>query len=174
MFFIVVDAHSKWPEVIQMSTTTSQSTMEVLRSLFSYYGLPEQIVLDNGAQFTSDEFAHFMKVNGIKHIRSAPYHPASNGLAERFVQTFKRAMKPVKGKGKHSIRDCLSSCSAIKHHLRLPQTCPQVNVSLGGHYGRGLICSDPTASLVLPQNKQIKRNIMIDIPDPVFLPKDSQ
>ena len=39
------------------------------------------------------QIADFMKVNGIKHIRSAPYHPSTNGLAERFVQTFKRAMK---------------------------------------------------------------------------------
>ena len=48
---------------------------------------------DNGPQFTSEEFAHFMKMNGIKHVFCAPYHPSSNGLAERFVQTFKRSMK---------------------------------------------------------------------------------
>ena len=98
-FFILVDAHSKWPEVVTMSSTTSQSNIEVLRS-FSRYGLPEQIVSDDGTQFTSDEFAQFMERNGIKHIRSAPYHPSSNGLAERFVQTFKRAMKASEGKGK--------------------------------------------------------------------------
>ena len=61
--------------------------------MFAIHGLPEQLVSDNGAQFVSDEFSHFVKQNGIKHIRSAPYHPASNGLAERFIQTFKRAMK---------------------------------------------------------------------------------
>ena len=93
MFLIIVDAHSKWPEVVQMSTTTAPKTIEVLQVVFSRNGLPEQLVSDNGPQFTSDDFAHFMKANGIKHIRSAPYHPSSNGLAERFVQTFKRAMK---------------------------------------------------------------------------------
>ena len=93
MFLIAVDAHSKWPEVVMMSSTTSQLTIDVLRSLFSRYGLPEQLVSDNGPQFTSEEFAQFTKMNGIKHILCAPYHPSSNGLAERFVQTFKRAMK---------------------------------------------------------------------------------
>ena len=41
----------------------------------------------------SDEFANFTKANGIKHIRTTPYHPSSNGLAQWFVQTFKKAMK---------------------------------------------------------------------------------
>ena len=93
MFFILVDAHSKWPEVITMPSTTSQATIEALRSVFSRFGLPDQLASDNGPQFTSEEFALFLKQNGIKHIRSAPYHPSSNGLAERFVQTFKRAMR---------------------------------------------------------------------------------
>ena len=76
-----------------MPSTTSQTTIETLRILFSRYGLPEQVIPDNGPQFTSDEFAQFMQGNGIKHILCASYHPASNGLAEKFMQTFKRAMK---------------------------------------------------------------------------------
>lgn len=93
MFLIMVDAHSKWPEVIKMNKTTSERTIEVLRSVFSRNGLPSRIVSDNGPQFTSREFEDFMHSNGIKHIKTAPYHPSSNGLAERFVQTFKQAMK---------------------------------------------------------------------------------
>ncbi len=48
---------------------------------------------DNGSQFTSTEFQAFMKGNGIKHISSSPYNPATNGLAERAVQSFKGHMK---------------------------------------------------------------------------------
>ena len=91
-FLVVVDAHSKWPEVVEMKTLTSAKTIEALRELFATYGLPQQLVSDNGSQFTSEEFAQFMTTNGIKHICCAPYHPASNGLAERFVQTFKKSM----------------------------------------------------------------------------------
>ena len=55
-----------------MKTTTSTKTIEVLRSIFSRNGIPAQIVSDNGSQFSSDEFATFMKRNGIKHFKSAP------------------------------------------------------------------------------------------------------
>ena len=92
-FLVLVDAHSKWPEVVEMNTTTTEATIRVLRRLFSSYGLPKQIISDNGPQFTSVEFQTFMKENGIKHIRSSPYHPASNGQVERFIQTFKRSLK---------------------------------------------------------------------------------
>ncbi len=76
-----------------MTSTTSQKTIDELRKLFAAYGLPEQVVSDNGPQFVSDEFTTFLKSNGVKHIRCSPYHPSSNGAAERFVQTFKQVMK---------------------------------------------------------------------------------
>ena len=61
-------------------------------------GIPNQIVTDNGPQFTATEFEQFCKKNGIHHILTAPYHPNSNGEAERFVQTFKNTMQKEKGK----------------------------------------------------------------------------
>ena len=76
-----------------MTTTTAAKTIEALQAIFARYGLPEQHVSDNGPQFTSDDFSQFMTADGIKHIRCASCHPSSNGLAERFVQTFKKGMK---------------------------------------------------------------------------------
>ena len=93
-YLVIVDAHSKWPEVYDMrSNTTSQNTITLLRHVFATFGLPLQLVSDNGPQFTSAEFTEFLQGNGVKHIRCAPYHPSSNGLAERFIRTFKQAMK---------------------------------------------------------------------------------
>ena len=76
-----------------MATTTTEKTIEALRHLFAAHGLPEQIISDNGPQFTSSNFEKFLRGNGVKHIRCAPYHPSSNGAAERFVRIFKIAMK---------------------------------------------------------------------------------
>ena len=74
------------------TNTTSAATIRELRKIFARFGLPEQLVSDNGPQFVSAEFSQFLKNNGVKHIKSAPYHPSTNGIAERFVQNFKRAM----------------------------------------------------------------------------------
>ena len=91
MFLVCVDAYSKWPEVRVMSSTTVSKTLNVLREWFTSHGIPEQIVTDNGPQFIAEEFDVFTKRNGIKHVKSAPYHPASNGLAKRFIQSLKQS-----------------------------------------------------------------------------------
>lgn len=75
-----------------MQSTTTTQTLERLRRTFAAYGLPEEVVSDNGPQFSSLEFMEFLKINGIKHTSTPPYHPSSNGAAERLVQTVKRAL----------------------------------------------------------------------------------
>ena len=61
-------------------------TINKMKLTFSTLGLLEVLVTDNGPAFTSQEFINFIKANGIRHITSVPYHPASNGgLAKRAV-----------------------------------------------------------------------------------------
>ena len=95
LFLVIVDAHSKWIELHSMSSSNSISTIEKLRQTFSIFGLPKTLVSDNGSSFTSQEFQTFMSENGINHIRVAPYHPASNGLAERAVQALKEGLRKL-------------------------------------------------------------------------------
>ena len=59
-------------------------------TIFSTFGLPEILVTNNSPSFVSREFEEFLHRNGIKHKTTDPYHPASNGLAERAVQIFKK------------------------------------------------------------------------------------
>ena len=55
------------------------------------------LVPDNGSAFTSKEFQIFTSRNGIRHVKNAAYHPSTNGLAKRAVQTFKEALKKTSG-----------------------------------------------------------------------------
>ena len=80
--------------------------------------MPEQIVSDNGPQFVSSDFAEFLKRNGIQHTRSSPYHPATNGEAERFVRTFKEAIKAMRSDGltlSHRISNFLLTYRTTPH-----------------------------------------------------------
>lgn len=58
-----------------------------------YAGIPEEIMSDNGPQFISAAYKEFLRMNGIKQTLTPPYHPASNGQAERAVQIVKQALE---------------------------------------------------------------------------------
>lgn len=88
-FLLLIDAYSRWPEVIKMKHTDSESTIEVLREIFARFGIPKVLISDNGRQLVSEEFEKFCKLNGILHKTLAPYHPATNRLAENAVGSFK-------------------------------------------------------------------------------------
>jgi transposase InsO family protein len=98
-FLIVVDAFSKYPEVVPVPCITSRQTIVALRKLSAQHGVPETIVSDNGPQFSSRDFKDFCIANSISHIQSPPYHAQSNGRAERFVDTFKRGLHKLRGEG---------------------------------------------------------------------------
>ncbi|KAK9701293.1 Integrase zinc binding domain [Popillia japonica] len=92
-FLIIVDSHSKFLDIHLMNGTNAKNTIGKLRSTFSYFGLPEELVSDNGPPFNGEEYKKFCKSNGITHRFSPPLHPCSNGLAERAVGTVKSTLK---------------------------------------------------------------------------------
>ena len=92
---MLIDAHYKCIEVFPTNSSTTATVIDHLKTVFSQFGIPETIVSDNGSCFVSEEFSSFLVGNGIKHITSALYHPASNGLAERAVQIVKKGLKKV-------------------------------------------------------------------------------
>lgn len=98
-WLLVVDATSKWQEIVPMKRHTTEKTIAVLDEMFARFGLPRVIVSDNGPQFTSREFEEFCSSRNIKHVKSTPYHPRTNGLAERAVRTFKQRMVASKEEG---------------------------------------------------------------------------
>ena len=95
LYLIMVDAHSKWPEVIgPMKTTTADYTNYAMRNIFARYGLPTKVVSDNGPPFQSAAYEEFLRQNGIQRriqnsllsYRSTPHATTGSSPAKFFLQ----------------------------------------------------------------------------------------
>ncbi|XP_053692481.1 uncharacterized protein K02A2.6-like [Sabethes cyaneus] len=71
----------------------------MFRKIFARNGFPETLLTDNGTQFTSEQFEVFCNNRGILHLKTPPFHPQSNELAERFVDTFKQGLRKITAGG---------------------------------------------------------------------------
>lgn len=94
-YLILVDNYSKWLEVVPMHSTIASATIDKLRCIFSVFGLPNEIVSDNGPPFNSSEFKSFCVSNAIKLTHSPPRHAQSNGEGEVSVRDVKIALKKM-------------------------------------------------------------------------------
>lgn len=92
-FLIYFDSYSKYCDIVLMHSTVAKSVNERLGNIFSYLGLPSKIVSDNGPPFNSYEYNKFLENHHIENLHSPPYHPQSNGSAEKSVSTVKNALK---------------------------------------------------------------------------------
>ena len=113
-WLLMIDAKSKFPFVADMGNdTTATNVCNALEHAIDLFGPPEVLVSDNGPPFNSYTMKTFFNFHGIKHLNSPPYHPASNGLVERFVRSFKEGIKKEQQSGqtdKHlAVRNFLRS-----------------------------------------------------------------
>ena len=92
-WLVLTDTYSKYPCTHPTQAVTAIAAMDLLEQDFAHFGYPHTLVTDNATAFTSEEFQSWCKERGITHLTGAPYHPATNGAAERLVQTFKQALK---------------------------------------------------------------------------------
>jgi hypothetical protein len=118
------------------------------------------LVTDNGTQFTSNEFKLFTEINGIKHYFSAPYNPMSNGQAERFVDTFKRTFRKLKGERTPSqeIIDTLLVTYRTTPNDSLPNAKSPAEVFLGRKPKTTLDLLRPPQVLPIERNEEMEKN----------------
>ena len=98
-YLLLADYFSKFPVIRKLNTTTSSAIITHLKSIFAEHGIPEELVTDNGPQYSSHEFSKFCSEWGIRHTTSSPLYPQSNGFSERMVQTVKNLLKKADNAG---------------------------------------------------------------------------
>ena len=96
IYLLTVDYYSRYPEIVQMTSTTSESTIKALRSIYTRLGFPEIFISDNGPQYASEAMKGFAKSYRFNHITSSPHYPQGNALAERTVKTVKDLLQKSK------------------------------------------------------------------------------
>lgn len=98
-YLLLVDYYSGFFELDYLSDTTAKSVITKMKSQIARYGIFEDLITDNGPQFTSREFKDFSLTYGFRHTTSSPGYPKSNGMAERAVQTAKSIIIKAKEDG---------------------------------------------------------------------------
>ena len=94
---LVLDYYSRYIEILKLTTTTTADVIRQLKSIIARHGIPEELVSDNGPQYTAEEFACFAKKYGFQHQTSSPKFTQANGEAERAVVLLSKTDDPFLG-----------------------------------------------------------------------------
>ena len=91
-YLVTVDYFCSFIEVDYLTSTTAKDVIIKLQVHFARYGIPSEIVSDQGPQLTSNQFHSMVNKSGNVHTMSSPGHHQSNGKAKAAVKTVKHMM----------------------------------------------------------------------------------
>lgn len=85
----VIDGYSRYIVHHELRRSMQQFDVQLTlqRALEKYPGTKPRIISDNGPQFISKDFAEYLKLLGLQHIRTSVAYPQSNGKIERYHRT---------------------------------------------------------------------------------------
>ena len=104
---IIVEAGSGWIKAFICGNQPTEKVIQRLSAIFGRVGVPHTLVSDNAKDFINDKVVTLLQALGCTKSESPIYNPKSNGLAERAVQTVKKAMRSS------SQFPCISAASPV-------------------------------------------------------------
>ncbi len=90
---VVCDYATRYPEAIPMKSIDAERVAEELVQLFSRVGILQEILTDQGSNFTSRLLGEVYNLLHVQALRTTPYHPQTDGLVERFNKTLKALLR---------------------------------------------------------------------------------
>ena len=125
-YVIIVDYYSLWPEIYKLRTADSQNVIEATKEAFSRHGIAEEVISDNGTQYSSYKYKDFSNHWQFKHTTSSPHYPRCHGLAEITVKAVKHLLK----KCSRSNENILKGLLILRN---TPLKCGKSPAQLQGH-----------------------------------------
>ena len=91
----LIDYATRWVEATPLKNITAEVIVEELMVMFSRIGIPAELLSDGGPQYTASLMEDALKLLGINHSLTAPYHPQTNGLCEKANDTVKQMLRKL-------------------------------------------------------------------------------
>lgn len=93
-YLIIADYFSKFPIVRKLpQPAPSRIVINIMKQVFSEFGIPDKLVSDNGPHFANFAFKDFANAWQFTHATTSPRRPQGNGFIERQIQTIKSILK---------------------------------------------------------------------------------
>ena len=137
-YLIAVDSFSRYTDTVKLpqKDISSMEVISYLKSIMACHEIPDEIVSDNGPQFSAEVLTKFTKLNGITHQTSNSRYPQGNGEAERVVKT----VKSILNKSEDPYLGLMTYCTTAIHNgyrpsqLLIGQTLRSTILQLQTHF----------------------------------------
>ena len=124
---VIQDYMTKWADAIPIPNQTARRITEELIKVFSRYGIPDILHSDQGRNFESTILSQTLEAFGISKSRTTAYHPASDGLVERFNRSLLQLLVLMSSVTMIGSNIFHWYCMPIEQLFIYPQVCHLLN-----------------------------------------------
>ena len=117
---VVTDHFTRYAQAVPTKDQTAKTTAEALINVFIVHdGVPHKLHNDQGANFDGKLIHELCRLMGSTKSRTSPYHPAGNGMCERFNRTLMNMLGKLdldqKTNCKSHVGPMVHACNATRH-----------------------------------------------------------